>query len=410
MTGFRSAGALATLTLVILVTGCAAPAVSPSAAQPTAHPTVETARPSASVPVSMPPSQAPGHGGPSELTWERIELLHSADNGAAVDVEAAGPGFVALGFDGTSGSIVWTSPDGRAWTAVAQPEWGTVALASMAEVDGRLIAVGRDTTDIERDLAMVWISDDGISWRRAEGGPDLEGAQLIEVVATDDGFLAIGGYPRMDAAAVFTSSDGEVWTRAASVPADAFDHAFMWSVADTGLGLVAVGWRRNTDEQIQFDPAFWTSADGVEWKLAATPDGAPGTQVRDVIPLAEGAVAVGDLVASGGQSFAWTAGAAGSWELVGDPDGFDDALISDLTAIRGGVVAVGSRESHGGMWISADGSSWSVVDDASFADAYLVETLDVDGHLIVAGATQRRIAGTESYTSAPAIWYGATRP
>jgi hypothetical protein len=184
----------------------------------------------------------------------------------------------------------------------------------------------------------------------------------------------------------------------------------MWSVAQTGSGLVAVGWRRNPDQEIQFDPAFWTSQDGLSWELAAAPDGAPGTQVRDVIPLAGGAVAVGDLVVSGGQSFAWTAGGGGSWQLVDDPDGFDDALVSDLTPIRDGVVAVGSRESHGGMWISVDGSAWSVVEDPSFADAYLVETLQVDGELIVVGATQRRIAGTGSYISAPAIWYGTARP
>jgi hypothetical protein len=342
-----------------------------------------------------------------ELAWERLEVPSLGQDGAVVDVEAAGPGFVALATYGPTGSAILTSPDGREWTAVPQPDWSHVGLAGMVEADGRLIAVGRDTTDVDTDLAMVWISDDGVEWRRATGGPDLEGAQLIDVVETDDGFVAIGGYPTQDAAGAWTSPDGELWTRAAAN--DSFEHAFVWAVAEGGPGVVAVGWRRS-DDPTGFDPAFWTSVDGADWTLAPTPEGAAGTQVRDVVRSGDTMVAVGDLL-MGGQAFGWVSADGTTWETVDALDGFEGALLADVAATPNGFLAIGGRNvDDGGAWLSSDGRDWAVVDDPIFADASLVESLAVGDDVIVVGNTQTRIAGTQSYTWQPMIWHGSPRP
>ena len=72
-----------------------------------------------------------------------------------------------------------------------------------------------------------------------------------------------------------------------------------------------------------------------------------------------------------------------------------------------GARAVGGRTvDDGGVWLSTDGRGWTVVEDAALADAYLVEALPVDDGVLVGGALQQRIAGTESYGNAPMIWYG----
>ncbi len=328
--------------------------------------------------------------------------------GAVVDVEAIAGEYVALGFNGPIGSTIWTSPDGRTWTERPQPQWRNVALSSMAAVEGRLIAVGRDMTDIEAEFAVVWISDDGVGWRAAEGGPDLVGAQLIELVATDAGLVAIGGYPGRDAAAAFTSPDGEVWALAGTATPDVFEQAFAWSVAAGGPGLVAAGWKRNADPAIGFDPAFWTSADGMSWSAAPAPAGAPGAQARDIVALENGIMAaVGDLV-NGGESFAWASNDGITWELTEPGEGFNGGLVSDLSPSSFGLVAAGSVATDGAIWTSADGRGWTLVDDPVFADAYFVETIATNEGVIAVGAAQQQIPGTESFTSGAAIWYGAS--
>lgn len=406
MNSLRVRASALLLALLLLVAACGStqtPGASPSA-PPEGSPDASA---SPSAPPSASPSASPDEA--VELTWERLEIPPLGDNSVIVDVEAAGPGFVALAISGPSGSTILTSPDGRGWTAVPQAEWAYAGLVSMVRAaDGRLIAVGRDTTDVDTDIAMVWISDDGVDWRRAPGGPDLEGAQLIDVVETDAGFVAIGGYPTQDAAGAWTSPDGEIWTRAA--PTDSFQHAFVWAVAEGGPGLVAVGWRRN-DGPTGFDPAFWTSVDGTEWTLAPTPDGAAGAQVRDVTRIGNAMVAVGDDLLTGGQAFAWVSTDGSSWETVGATDTFEGASLADVAATPGGFVALGGRNmGDGGVWISADGRAWTVLDDPIFADASLADALAVGDDVMIVGNTQERIAGTESYTWHPMIWYGSPRP
>ena len=385
------------LAILVVLTACGtAPSQSPAPSTP------ESSTPGSASP-SAAPSESPGE--PAGLTWERLEIPQLDQDSAVVDIVAGGPGFVALATTGPTATTILTSPDGREWTSAPQPEWTTAGLVSMVEAEGRLIAVGRDTTDVDTDIAMVWISDDGVGWRRAAGGPDLEGAQLIDVVETDAGLVAIGGYPTQDAAGAWTSPDGEIWTRAA--PTDSFQHAFIWAVAEGGPGLMAVGWRRS-DDPSGFDPAFWTSVDGSEWTLAPTPAGAAGAQVRDVAASGDTIVAVGDDLLTGGQAFAWVSTDGTTWETVDAADTPDGAGLADVATTPDGFVALGGRNGDdGGLWISGDGRGWTLLDAPAFADASLAEALAVDGDLIVVGNTQERIAGTESYTWQPMIWSGS---
>jgi hypothetical protein len=408
MNGSRALRTSLALALVVAVAACSpadAPAASATASARPDRPPAATASASAAPSVAA-PSDTPDELG--EIAWEHATMPSLGQDSVVIDVEAAGPGCGALATSGPTGSAILTSPDGRSWTAVQQPRWTSVGLSGMVEAaDGRLVAVGRDTTDVDTNVAMVWISEDGIEWRRAEGGPDLDGAQLIDVIETDTGFVAIGGYPTRDAAGAWTSPDGEIWTRAAET--ETFQHAFAWAVAEVGPNVVAVGWRRDEGPS-GFAPATWFSADGVHWTLSATPDGPPGTQVRDLAASGGVVAAVGDLLV-GGESFAWLSADGMWWEPVETSSTFEGAVVADVAAIGGGFVAVGGRNvDDGGVWISRDGRDWTLVEHAVFDDASLVETLQVGGDLIVVGNTQERIAGTESYAWQPMIWYGSPRP
>jgi hypothetical protein len=312
---------------------------------------------------------------------------------AVLVVVPGGDGLVAIGFDGQFGSMVWTSTDGREWTDLPQPGFENEGLTSVIPADGGLLAVGRgDTLDVDTQLAAAWMSQDGTSWRRVEGGPEMRG-QMIDVVATDIGLFAVGGVPGEDAAGIWRSSDGEIWERTGGD----FEHAFMWAIAEGGPGLVVVGWRRNPEP----DLAVWTSTDGEEWTLAPDPEGFEGFEGVDVIEYK------GTLVMVGGSVFEseariWTSADAAAWEVAGVPESLVDASMRKVVSTPFGLLALGGRGMDGAAWISLDGSSWTSfgerVPNAHFTSAFVT-----DGTLIVTGATQEGTLETGIQTRAM-IW------
>jgi hypothetical protein len=125
-------------------------------------------------------------------------------------------------------AAVWTSPDGEAWTRVADAPSlahsgnavsGWAAMFDVVATGPGLVAVGWDVyvrgADAVAQGAAVWISSDGVSWQRA----DVEGAlgwpDMHAVTATTDGSLVAGGgyavYPQ--AATWVSRDDGDTWLR-----------------------------------------------------------------------------------------------------------------------------------------------------------------------------------------------------
>ena len=366
------------LALILLVAGCSTPAApsptpspAPSAPAPSESPSPE---PSES-PSAPPPSSAP------EVDWQAADVPGSENASSTVTIVPGGEGLVAIGFNGGFGSILWTSPDGgRTWTDVTPEGFAAIGIASVVEHDGRLVGVGRgDTINVDANRAAVYLSDDGLTWREAEGAAGLEG-QLIDVVATDDGFFAVGGVPGADAAGVWRSTDGETWERTGGD----FEHAFMWAIAEGGPGLVAVGWRRNPDP----DLAVWTSADGVSWELAPDPEAFAGYEATDVIDLDGTMAMVGSsFTGEGGQ--VWFSDDGLTWELAdlaGTMTG--GAYARGLARIPGGLVAVGGGGSMQGMaWFSPDGRSWQPLGDP-VPNAFFNAAHAIGDEVLLTGATQ----------------------
>jgi hypothetical protein len=370
------------LIVALLVASCTSQPSAPTSASPTPEPTEP--------PASATPAPIPS------VTWEEAIVPAVGLTSAVLVVVPGGDGLVAIGFDGQFGSMVWTSTDGREWTDLPQPGFENEGLTSVIPVDGGLLAVGRgDTLDVDTELAAAWMSQDGTSWRRVEGGPEMRG-QMIDVAATEMGLFAVGGVPGEDAAGIWRSTDGETWERTGGE----FESAFMWAIAEGGPGLIVVGWRRNPEP----DLAVWTSTDGEEWTLAPDPEGFEGFEGVDVIEYNDTPVMIGGSVFES-EARIWTSTDAVVWEVADVSESLADASTRKLVATPFGLVALGGRGMDGAAWISPDGVSWTPFGDgvrnAHFTSAYVT-----DDTLVVTGATQEGTLETGIETRAM-IWIGA---
>jgi hypothetical protein len=363
---------IALLLLAVLLAACGA---TPPA---TASPPPET--PAAPTP-PVTPAPTPTPEPLPTVTFEAAEVPDAALSTAITAVLPGGDGLIAIGFDGAFGSILWTSADARTWRDVTPAAFASQGLATVIQLaDGRLLAVGRgDTIDIEADAAAAFISDDGLTWRQV-GGADLLG-QMIDVIETPDGLVAIGGVPGADAAGAWRSTDGgETWERTG----DDVPGAFFWSIVEGGPGLVVAGWRRNPEP----DAAVWTSADGgATWQLADDPEDLELAEGVDLLATDAGFVMAGGSML-GGQARLWTSPDARTWTLAEIEGGFDGAMIRTLLATPIGLLAVGAAGSDAAAWISTDGgATWSRFGDP-VPEAYFSTALVTDEGLFLGGATQ----------------------
>jgi hypothetical protein len=181
------------------------------------------------------------------------------------DVVATDTGFVASGYGAESdltrpspdaGPRLWHSPDGLIWTEVGTELTANGgALYSISAVGATTVAVG--TTDHGHDLeqgdTLAWYSTDGgLTWAAAEvdrGATELTHSRMLDVVATADGFVAVGDHSALDQlgdvdVAVWISGDGRRWSAAPS-PAindpDRLDNAFAVEALPDGRIVVVVG-------------------------------------------------------------------------------------------------------------------------------------------------------------------------
>jgi hypothetical protein len=131
-------------------------------------------------------------------TWTAVPPDPTFSGSLMSAVVAGGPGFVAVGRDG-SGAAAWTSTDGSAWKQDASgPGFAGAQMTSVATRGGRFVAVGYDG-----NTALVWTSADGLTWVQAPG-TDMAGAQAVGVTMTASIDVAVGSASH--AARIWTAS------------------------------------------------------------------------------------------------------------------------------------------------------------------------------------------------------------
>lgn len=144
--------------------------------------------------------------------WRRATV--PAGGGAMRAVAVTGNGLVAVGVNGQdAGAAAWTSPDGRAWTAV--PDQSAfhyyqlpVRLQGLVAVGGGVVAGGW-RSDQGNGSSVAVTSADGRTWAADPWQPSFSGAEIDALAMSGGTLVAAGrtGYPDNDTAAV--------WVRAA---------------------------------------------------------------------------------------------------------------------------------------------------------------------------------------------------
>jgi hypothetical protein len=174
-------------------------------------------------------------------------------------------GFVAVGFDdGDAG--VWVSPDGQRWNridAAALGGDGEQEILDAVNFDSQLVAVGVERVDGESSGA-VWRSSDGENWERVsdpEGTFSSSSEIRLNRVVSPEGLSGvpalIAGGSAGEAAAVWTSENGERWVRELD-PSGSFGamgQAAIQSFSVERLPALAVGSASSEDGS---DAAVWS--------------------------------------------------------------------------------------------------------------------------------------------------------
>lgn len=284
------------------------------------------------------------------ISWTRVTHDESVFGGQYTEMMtslvAGGPGLIAVGYDmyhpaGASptsqrreaDAAVWISPDGLVWSRVPHSEgvfggdyW--LEMSAITAVGDGFVAVGyrglAGTTS-----AAVWLSPDGLSWSRVPHSEPVFGGygdqRMRGVTAGPAGVIAVGVDQADEGtfdAAVWTSADGNGWSRVAhddTVFGGRGDQE-MNAVAATGFGLIAVGSRWVPEQPGDRFSVVWVSADGSEWSQVPYDEnvfGGRGAQVMwAVAPGGPGVVAVGEDSAFTGGTHAWVSADGLTWSRV----------------------------------------------------------------------------------------------
>jgi hypothetical protein len=368
--------------------------------------------------------------GPSSLRageWTRNDDLSLVDNGYQfiTDVIEVGKGLVASGIDASQAdpdAAIWVSPDGISWTRVLSPILsgpGPQGIHDLALGGPGLLAVGFDGSGGNLDGA-VWASVDGTEWIRvldplfSDGGDQ----EIRSVVATERGFVAAGHdstNTQVDAA-IWVSSDGLDWRRVFDPALGGFGQQRIYSIDVGEHGLVAAGsnYWPNQFGLFNMDARVWFSEDGLSWSYIDDPMfGGPGWQFISAVAAGpEGYVAAGtDILGRPGVDNdvgVWVSADGITWNRVAE-DTFDIPRVQRVSAmIHGpeGFVGVGYDTLASGsripaVWLSADGITWTQIDDPAFTEPghRWMNTVTTGGPgLVAAGADGTRPVGD------PAVW------
>ena len=167
-----------------------------------------------------------------------------------------------------------TTTDGETWTegpANSAALFDSSDFAAVIEGGPGLIAVGTSPGGEFVPTAAVFTSPDGLHWTRATPRDrDFNDKTLRDVIAVDDGFVAVGGdFEDVRLMTAWTSRDGVHWRRSPS-PRDEVtpEHGFMVAEVLTMFGgsIWVTGFDFDAARgDIGSLPALWRSDDGIEW-------------------------------------------------------------------------------------------------------------------------------------------------
>jgi hypothetical protein len=156
---------------------------------------------------------------PDLVTWTKARDVNDTGGSSRVLAVAAGPaGFVSAGSHDKL-PVVWTSSDGRTWTAVSMPlpAGATAGVIQQVAVNGsHAVALGQQTTAHGVQPLAERSDDGGRTWQPVPFTAPGPGVSFTALTASGGGFTAaaqFGSSGGTMAAAVWTSANGTSWTQ-----------------------------------------------------------------------------------------------------------------------------------------------------------------------------------------------------
>jgi hypothetical protein len=156
---------------------------------------------------------------PDLVTWTKARDVNDTSGSGRVLAVAAGPaGFVSAGSRDDLPEV-WTSSDGRTWTAVTTPlpAGATAGVIQQVAVNGsHAVALGQQTTAHGVQPLAERSDDGGKTWQPMPFTAPGPGVSFTTLTASGGGFTTaaqFGSSGGTMAAAVWTSANGTSWTQ-----------------------------------------------------------------------------------------------------------------------------------------------------------------------------------------------------
>jgi len=234
------------------------------------------------------------------VDWFAVEGL---DGAGLNDVVATPDGWTVAGeVDGRP--AIFSSPDLAAWAVRTFDGFGPMQhLAPSA--DGTVVATAciAETQDGGCSTAAYVAADAG-SWQQATGDMGF----VNDVIAWNDGFLAVGTNEDSTGIQTGRSVDGMAWE--AGREALTTSGGSIWTVASTGEELIGGG-AYLTGDPPSHQPAAWRSDDGADWRPMGILERSDGQADGRVTAL----VVTDDSIVALGLAFV---GKAGTYQWIGE--------------------------------------------------------------------------------------------
>lgn len=309
---------------------------------------------------------------------------------------AASDSLVVVGGSVDDSAAIWTSTDRLTWTRVPHDEAvfggsGVQVIRSLVPWKTGFVAAGEVMGVGDFDparVAIVWYSDDGVSWQRVPHDEAVFGGEgrqeVFSMAATASGLIIVGfdeagpSSGSGDGTVAWTSTDGVTWRKSLQPGLGE-----VFAVSGAPEGFIAVGHRSDAAR------AWKVSADGGMWEsLADLGGGVP----LDVAVAPSGYVVVGEAIIDGDFVPAtWTSPDGTSWDRteVEIPAEFDVPLLGSVAASDSGFAVAGVGGDSGGgsaILVSSKGSTWELASTSpSLNQSHLESITGVADHFVVVG-------------------------
>lgn len=427
--GHASGGArrhAAIVVVMALAGACSASTASPPIGTPTARPAAASpASPAASSSTldaaAATPTASVAPSPTQVVAWTAVtrtkpilggQVFGGDGNQYLIAVTGYQDGFVAVGEDccGKADAVVgavWASPDGTSWTRIEPVDvFGASVVEQVAASGSRLVAIGTSRAQPQGadPKTLVWLSGDGLAWRRSDAASAYFTASFrpAGIAGGPAGFIAWGESPSGQQHVAF-SADGEDWTDVGF--ADAYPGTLVGGISPWRGGWAAAGSQRvkqpaGIGASTPGPARAWFSADGVNW----SPGTADGLAIGAPLAGADGLLALGAASKCGaciGPDLLWHSGDGRVWLPLG-PDKMNRRYAADGTRVVRLTIDVDApANADETLETSLDGVHWTTLAKGLPGEQHLGVAVGDNGVLLL--EPQYRQGATDQVDGG--VWY-----